>query len=125
MDHAVSGINLKQVDGLKDDNDDMDPLMEFMAGLPVEERVVLVGHSMGGVVVSVAMENFSNKLAVGGFVTAFMPGPKLPMTQIGQFTSSLSSGSDAPRDIQYAYDRGTSNPSSFLFGHEYIYIYDY
>ncbi|KAM7510290.1 hypothetical protein LguiB_009165 [Lonicera macranthoides] len=118
MDLAASGINPKQVDDLKDVDDYMEPLMEFMAGLPAEERVVLVGHSMGGVAVSVAMENFPKKIAVGVFLTAFMPGPKLSIIQIGQFNSSLSSGSDASTDIQYAYDRGSSNPSSFLFGHE-------
>ncbi|KAM7506989.1 hypothetical protein LguiA_017442 [Lonicera macranthoides] len=120
MDLAASGINLKQVDDLKDVDDYMEPLMEFMAGLPAEERVVLVGHSMGGVAISAAMEKFPTKIAVGFFVNAFMPGPKLPMTEISQFSSSLSSRSDAPMDIQYAYDKGTSNPSSFLFGHEYM-----
>ncbi|KAM7506975.1 hypothetical protein LguiA_017428 [Lonicera macranthoides] len=120
MNLAASGINQKQVDDLKDINDYMEPLMEFMAGLPPEERIVLVGHSMGGVAVSVAMEKFSNKIAVGVFVTAFMPGPNLPMVQIDQFNSSLNSGSNAPMDVQYAYDKGTSKPSSFLFGHEFM-----
>ncbi|KAM7506978.1 hypothetical protein LguiA_017431 [Lonicera macranthoides] len=86
VDLAALGINPKQVDDLNDVDNYMEPLMEFMAGLPVEEQVVLACHSMGGVAVDVAMEIFSNKIAVGVFVTAFMPGPKLPMTQIGQVT---------------------------------------
>ncbi|KAM7510292.1 hypothetical protein LguiB_009167 [Lonicera macranthoides] len=99
MDLAASGINPKQVDDLKDVDNYMEPLMEFMAGLPAEKRVVLVGHSMGGVAVAVAMEHFPKKIAVG-------------------FNFSLSSGTNASMDIQYAYDRGSSNPSSFLFGHK-------
>ena len=86
MDLTASGINPKEVDDLKDIDDYMEPLMEFMSSLPAEERVVLVGHSMGGVAVSVAMENFPNKIAVGVFCTAFMPGPELTMAQISQVT---------------------------------------
>ncbi|KAM7506991.1 hypothetical protein LguiA_017444 [Lonicera macranthoides] len=119
MDLAASGINTKQVADLKDMNDYMEPLMEFMSGLPVEDKVVLVGHSMGGIAVSAAMEKFPQKIAVAVFVTAFMPGPKLPMVQIGEFRSNLPG--NAPNDIQYEYDDWTSNfPTSFLFGHKYM-----
>ncbi|KAM7506995.1 hypothetical protein LguiA_017448 [Lonicera macranthoides] len=119
MDLAASGINTKQVADLKDVNDYMEPLMEFMSGLPAEDKVVLVGHSMGGVAISAAMEKFPQKIVVAVFVTAFMPGPKLSMFQIDEFRSNLPG--NASTDIQYGYDDGTSNfPTSFLFGHKYM-----
>jgi pimeloyl-ACP methyl ester carboxylesterase len=37
------------------------------------ERLVLVGHSFGGLSVALAMEKFPRKVAVAVFVTAAMP----------------------------------------------------
>ncbi|KAL0377778.1 UNVERIFIED_CONTAM: Methylesterase 1 [Sesamum radiatum] len=50
--------------------------------LPPGEKVILVGHSIGGVCISLAMEKFPKKIAVAVYVTAFMPGPDLPFTII-------------------------------------------
>lgn len=84
VDLAASGINLEKVEDLNIQSDYLQPLMDFMAGLPAEEKVILVGHSMGGVAVSVAMEKFPNKIAVAVFATAYMQGPELSMVKIGQ-----------------------------------------
>lgn len=56
------------------------PLMEFMGALPPDETVVLVGHSMGGLCISLAMEKFPEKVAAAVFVAAFMPGLNSPFT---------------------------------------------
>ena len=48
-----------------------------MESLPADERVVLVGHSLGGLAISQAMEKFPEKVSVAVFVTASMPGPTL------------------------------------------------
>ncbi|KAG6405890.1 hypothetical protein SASPL_133484 [Salvia splendens] len=47
---AAAGADPKRVEELSSISDYCRPLMEFMAALPPEERVVLVGHSLGGVV---------------------------------------------------------------------------
>lgn len=49
------------------------PLMDFLASLPDDEKVVLVGHSYGGLPISLAMENFPAKISVAVFLTAYMP----------------------------------------------------
>ncbi|MCD7462970.1 hypothetical protein HAX54_049694 [Datura stramonium] len=41
------------------------------------EKVILVGHSLGGFAISKAMEIFPEKISVAVFVTALMPGPTL------------------------------------------------
>ncbi|PIN16134.1 hypothetical protein CDL12_11216 [Handroanthus impetiginosus] len=51
----------------------------FTAALPLNEPVVLVGHSMGGSCISLAMEKFPKKIAAAVFVMAFMLGPDFPV----------------------------------------------
>ncbi|CAI0429516.1 unnamed protein product [Linum tenue] len=78
LDLAASGIHPKQATKLGSVSDYLAPLMELMTSLTgggKEEKVILVGHSMGGVGISAAMEKFAEKVAVAVFVTAFMPAP--------------------------------------------------
>lgn len=58
MDLAASGIDSKQVNDVRSISDYFQPLMEFMASLAGGEKVVLVGHSFGGLGISKAMESF-------------------------------------------------------------------
>ncbi|KFK34292.1 hypothetical protein AALP_AA5G126300 [Arabis alpina] len=54
------------------------PLMSFMESVPEEEKVVLVGHSYGGIGISLAMEMFPTKVSVGIFLSAYMPHHESP-----------------------------------------------
>ncbi|RVW49776.1 Protein DMR6-like oxygenase 2 [Vitis vinifera] len=66
------------------------PLKDFMESLPADERVVLVGHSLGGLAISQAMEKFPEK-------SLRRQGPLL--------------------DSQFTYDNGPNNPpTTFSFG---------
>lgn len=73
LDMAAAGVNTRQLDELSSFSDYYSPLAEFLADLPSDEKVVLVGHSLGGVSISFAMEKFQGKIVVAVFVTAFMP----------------------------------------------------
>lgn len=84
LDMAASGIHPKQVHELNSITDYYEPLMEFLRSLPQEERVILVGHSLGGICISMAMEFFPNKIAAAVFVTAFMPSPQLSFVTLFQ-----------------------------------------
>ncbi|VYS53284.1 unnamed protein product [Arabidopsis thaliana] len=53
-----------------------EPLMQLMTSLPNDEKVVLVGHSFGGLSLALAMDKFPDKISVSVFVTAFMPDTK-------------------------------------------------
>ena len=72
LDMAASGVHPKQLNDVGSFSDYVEPLMEFMASLPVEERVMLVGHIMGGACISLAMERFTEKIFVGVYVTALI-----------------------------------------------------
>ena len=75
LDLAASGINPIQAADLQTISQYFQPLTDFMESLSADERVVLVGHSLGGLAISQAMENFPDKISVAIFVTAAMPGP--------------------------------------------------
>lgn len=74
LDLGASGINFKQLDqDVASIWDYVQPLMEFMASIPHDEKVILVGHSYGGLPISLAMERFPQNILVAVFVTAYLP----------------------------------------------------
>ncbi|KAL5788426.1 hypothetical protein ACOSP7_005375 [Xanthoceras sorbifolium] len=114
LDLAASGIDSKQVKNLTSIADYFQPLMEFMEALPLHERVILVGHSLGGLAVSMAMERFPSKISVAVFLTASMPGPDLNISTLNQ---EVFSRQGSLLDSIYTYDDGPNNlPTTFTFG---------
>ncbi|KAJ9135598.1 hypothetical protein P3X46_032764 [Hevea brasiliensis] len=111
VDLAASGIDLQQVSNLRSISDYHRPLMELMASLPAHEKVILVGHSLGGLAISQAMERFPDKISVAVFVTALMPGPSL---DISTLTNESLSRSVPLLDSSYVYDDGPNNPPTAL-----------
>ena len=55
------------------------PLLAAVAGLPPDEKAVLVGHSFGGLNLALAMERYPDRVAVAVFVAAAMPAAGKPM----------------------------------------------
>ncbi|KAK7307597.1 hypothetical protein VNO77_40800 [Canavalia gladiata] len=105
LDLAASGIHPKQAHELSSITQYIEPLMEFIECLAEEERVILVGHSMGGICISVAMETFPNKIAAAVFVSAYMPAPHLPYLTLVQQNSR---GLDF-MDIKFTFDESSDN----------------
>ncbi|KAM7498050.1 hypothetical protein LguiA_022464 [Lonicera macranthoides] len=118
LDLGASGINPKQLDDIPTISGYLQPLMELMAALPSDEKVVLVGHSMGGVVISAAMEKFPNKVAVGIYAAAFMLDPEFNLLDLNQqYFNDL----DSRMDNKFAFDSGPNNPAtSVLFGPKFL-----
>ncbi|XP_049394785.1 methyl jasmonate esterase 1-like [Solanum stenotomum] len=114
LDMAASGINPKHVEDLNSMDDHNEPLMEFMNSLPQQERVVLVGHSLGGINISLAIEKFPPKIAVAVFVTASIPGPDLNIVAV---TQQYSQQVEAPMDTEFVYNNGLDKgPTSLVLG---------
>ncbi|XP_057860238.1 methylesterase 18 isoform X2 [Cryptomeria japonica] len=77
--HTVTAIDLKSAgadpsvaDSIKSFEEYNQPLMDFLAQLPSTEKIVLVGHSFGGVSLAAASEAFPEKIAVAVYLTALM-----------------------------------------------------
>ncbi|XWS29366.1 hypothetical protein CRYUN_Cryun24cG0023300 [Craigia yunnanensis] len=73
LDLTASGINMKAIQDVQTFHEYTKPLLEILASLPPEEKVIVVGHSLGGMNLALAMDEFPNKISVGVFLTAFMP----------------------------------------------------
>ncbi|KAM7498051.1 hypothetical protein LguiA_022465 [Lonicera macranthoides] len=118
LDLGASGINPKQLDDIPTISGYLEPLMELMAALPSDEKVVLVGHSVGGFAISVAMEKFPDKVAVGIYATAVMPNPEYNLLDLNQqYFSNLDSFGDS----KFTFDLGPNNPAtSVLFGPKFL-----
>lgn len=118
LDMAAAGVHPKQPRELNSIVEYVEPLFEFFDGLPRGEKVILVGHSMGGVVISLAMERFPEKIAVAVFVAAITYGPELSVeTVYEEYGRRL----DSSMDTKYAFDDGPEKPpTSFLFGYNFM-----
>ncbi|KAG6666356.1 methylesterase 10-like [Carya illinoinensis] len=118
LDLAASGIHPRQVHEVKSFSEYIEPLMEFMASPPLmEEKVVLVGHSYGGICISAVMEKFPERISVAVYATAIMPGPDLSILTLGEeFNQRL----DSYMDTQFTFDEGENNPpTSLLWGRNF------
>ncbi|KAL6226450.1 PREDICTED: methylesterase 3-like [Fragaria vesca subsp. vesca] len=108
LDLAASGIDQTQIQQVTSVAVYVDPLMKFMESLPPKQKVVLVGHSMGGVPIALAMERFPHKISVAVFATASMPGPDLTYVAIRQ---ELGRHLDFV-DSHFRFDDGASKPAT-------------
>ncbi|CAL1380525.1 unnamed protein product [Linum trigynum] len=123
LDLGASGANPNRLDEIITISDYARPLMEFMASLPEDDddgKVILVGHSFGGYVISMVMERFPEKVLVAVFVTAEMPNlvepPAILMIEILEKT---------PEEVfalcEVEFDKEQERlPISALFGPVYL-----
>ncbi|XP_040987863.1 salicylic acid-binding protein 2-like [Juglans microcarpa x Juglans regia] len=73
LDLAASGIKTKAIEDVGSFHEYTEPLLELLVELPPDQKVVIVGHSLGGLNLALAMEKYPEKVVAGVFLTAFMP----------------------------------------------------
>lgn len=71
LDMAASGINIKPIEDVVTFEDYSKPLLDFMASLSTDEQVILVGHSLGGMNNSLAMEYFPQNISAAIYFNCF------------------------------------------------------
>ncbi|CAN6891983.1 unnamed protein product [Brassica oleracea] len=113
VDLAASGIDLSRAETLLSINEYIEPLMDLMNSLNVDEKVILVAHGFGGLAISKAMELFHDKVHMAIFVTALMPGPTFNFT----FLSKGLVRWQAPLlDMKFIFGDGPNNPPTLSIG---------
>ncbi|XP_076889052.1 methylesterase 10-like isoform X2 [Bidens hawaiensis] len=117
VDLGGSGVDPSRLDDIATFNDYVQPLLQFLESLPANEKVVLVGHSFGGLAISLAMEKFPHIVSVAVFITAYMPNcrdpPALLMTQ---YFKSLKP--ETYMDCRFTFKNGS--PESTELGDSYM-----
>ncbi|KAK7346501.1 hypothetical protein VNO80_21022 [Phaseolus coccineus] len=73
LDLAASGINLQKIEDVDTFSQYSEPLLQLLATISPNEKVILVGHSLGGLNIALAMEKFPERVEVGVFLTAVVP----------------------------------------------------
>nr|XP_043607825.1 salicylic acid-binding protein 2-like [Erigeron canadensis] len=119
---SASGTNTKVIHEVTTLHDYTLPLLEFMETIPPEEKVVLVGHSFGGMSISLAMERFPEKISVAIFLAAFMPDSVHKSSYVLDQYVEKTPG-EAWIDTQvlpYNNNESDADLTSFLFGPKYL-----
>lgn len=73
LDLAASGIYPCKIEDLATMSEYSAPLLKLLASLHPHEKVVLVGHSLAGLNLAVAIDRFPDKVSLAVFLAAFMP----------------------------------------------------
>ncbi|KAJ1286988.1 hypothetical protein BS78_03G395200 [Paspalum vaginatum] len=73
LDLAASGAHPARLDEVRSFEEYSRPLLDAVAAAPDGERLVLVGHSHGGLSLALAMERLPHKVAAAVFMAAAMP----------------------------------------------------
>ncbi|XP_047311722.1 salicylic acid-binding protein 2-like [Impatiens glandulifera] len=73
IDLAASGIDCRRIEDLRSLEDYSEPLINAISSFPSDQKVVLVGHSLGGLSIALAADKFPEKVSVLVFLAAFMP----------------------------------------------------
>ncbi|KAK1405269.1 Polyneuridine-aldehyde esterase [Heracleum sosnowskyi] len=114
VDLGGAGINPKQPNEIPTFSVHLEPLTRLMAALHPEEKVILVGHSMGGIPISVAAEKFTKNVAAAVYLTASMPKPGFNILKYYQLLQPSELG-----DSNFTSETGAGS-SSFLFGPKFL-----
>ncbi|XP_066315759.1 esterase PIR7B-like [Miscanthus floridulus] len=73
LDLAAAGAHPARLHEVRSFEDYSRPLLDAVAAAPDGDRLVLVGHSHGGLSLALAMERFPHKVAAAVFVAAALP----------------------------------------------------
>ncbi|KAL3501968.1 hypothetical protein ACH5RR_036417 [Cinchona calisaya] len=120
LDLGGCGIHPKKLEEISSMDDYVKPLMDFMASLLDGEKVVLVGHSYAGLCISLAMQNFPQKISVAVFISAYLPDFKEPPVVLIQEYFKRTSMEDV-MDCQFTFNQGNGNlPKTVVLGPDYI-----
>nr|BAJ17976.1 alpha/beta hydrolase fold superfamily [Gentiana pneumonanthe] len=118
IDLAAAGVNPKKLEEVNSLEEYCGPLFDVLAAVPEGEKVILVGHSGGGLSAAVGMEKFPKKISVAVFLNAIMPDTKnRPSYVMEEYTARTPI--EAWKDTQFsAY--GEPPITALLCGPEFI-----
>lgn len=120
VDLAGCGVNPSQLSEISSFEEYVRPLMDAMASIPAEEKVIAVGHCWGGFALSLAMERFPNRFSAAVFIAALMPKHwSPPAATLDEFLQRDHINSLL--DCQFQFDQEREDPlTSFTYGAQFM-----
>ena len=91
LDMAACGASPGRAEEVPSFDEYSRPLLAAVAGLPPDEKAVLVGHSFGGLNLALAMERYPDRVAVAVFVSTGMPSAGKPIAFVFELVTKWKS----------------------------------
>ncbi|MBA0594908.1 putative methylesterase 14, chloroplastic [Gossypium raimondii] len=115
LDLTGSGIDLTDTNTVTTLAEYSKPLIKYLENLPVDEKVILVGHSSGGACLSYALEHFPEKISKAIFLCATMVSNGRRPFDV--FAEELGSAERFMKESQFLiYGNGKDKPpTGFMF----------
>ncbi|KAL8467334.1 hypothetical protein ACS0TY_036163 [Phlomoides rotata] len=120
LDLTGSGIDLTDTNSVATLVDYAKPLVDFLRKLPVDDKVILVGHSSGGACVSYALEHLPEKISKAVYLCATMvsDGQK-PFDVFAQELGSVDLFSPLSKSLMYGNGKDKP-PTGFMFEKQHL-----
>ncbi|CAM6097113.1 unnamed protein product [Calypogeia fissa] len=99
VDLASAGNNTQSADDITSLKEYTQPLEDLFASFPEDEKVILVGHSMGGCSITLISELFPTKISAAVYLAAFMPGYGVDFNELKATNPEFFPSNDDP-DMQ-------------------------
>ncbi|KAL3722228.1 hypothetical protein ACJRO7_034577 [Eucalyptus globulus] len=117
---AGAGTSTKSIYDVHSFREYNEPLLEFMASLEPSEKVILVGHSLGGMSLALIADKFPKKISAAVFLTAVMPDTTHePSLVLKQFHSSIPEQEWLDNQFK-TFGKPEKRLTSVLFGPEFL-----
>ncbi|MBA0807565.1 hypothetical protein Gohar_023364 [Gossypium harknessii] len=115
LDLTGSGIDLTDTNTVTTLAEYSKPLIKYLENLPVDEKIILVGHSSGGACLSYALEHFPEKISKAIFLCATMVSNGQRPFDV--FAEELGSAERFMKESQFLiYGNGKDKPpTGFMF----------
>ncbi|KAG0602080.1 hypothetical protein M758_11G158700 [Ceratodon purpureus] len=116
LDMAGSGTHPASPDSIATFEEYNKPVTDFFQSLPEDDhqKVVLIGHSLGGLSCLQFMETFSQKIGLVIFLSAVLTPSGSPMSDSGPLTDLLFKDTPNSKAIQYNFSDGPDKPPTSL-----------
>ncbi|XP_038883600.1 salicylic acid-binding protein 2-like [Benincasa hispida] len=126
LDMAASGIDQRPLEEVRTLSEYSKPLLETMDGvIGGGEKVILVGHSLGGLSLALAMETHPDKVAAAVFLTAYVPDTVNSPSFVFDMHSEVNHIEDF-LDMEFCSNGSTTQPfTSMLYGPKFLSSYLY
>ncbi|CAH2079995.1 unnamed protein product [Thlaspi arvense] len=118
LDLAASGISTSRAEEIQSLEDYSKPLLEFLSSL--DEKVILVAHSMGGIPAALAADIFPHKISAIVFLTASMPDTTNPPAHVFEKLVPSMPQEELLDNVVRSYGTPDRPAHSVLFGPKFM-----